>query len=235
MAKERPAGSRWPAAGLLLLVCAALSGAAACTVSVPEILGAEARVEKRPAAGGGSSAETLSVFANIKDSDGLEDIEAMWVVNDAEQLSWLIDDRNWTALNISGETWLGAAGLSMPQNEAFPGGSYRLIVADFAGQRSEISFRIADGASRQQKKAPPSLSSPDALYRARVSSSWPSTYLLAYDAGGLLIGAKDVKTGAINLEALLGGRNLQRAAYVDLYGCDPLTKCGAYSWRIKIR
>ncbi len=220
-----------------LPLLAALAGLAfsACSNSAPEILGVEARIEKRPAGKGTDSIESLSVFANIKDADGLEDIEAIWLIDDKEELSWLIDERNWTAMNISGETWLGAADVHMLSNGSFPRGGYRLIVANFAGQRTEFSFKLLDPPAALGKKSAPSMTSTGKDRQFTVSSSWPSTYLLAYDAGGLLITAKEVKPGLVSPETLLGRKNLERTEYLELYGYDPPAKFGAYSWRTRIK
>jgi hypothetical protein len=221
--------------GLCLLAVPLLS----CSGSVPEILAVEARVELRPvggatsAAGGAAGAgvyESLSVFGNIRNADGLDDIEALWVVDDADELSWKLADTNWSALSESGESWIGAAGLTMADYGAIPRGEYRLVVANLAGRRAEYKFRVSSG---DRARPLPLLGQGDS--RLSLSSLWPQNFLLAYDGAGALIASKPVGAGNIDLNASLGPENAQRAASLCVYGSDPAQLLGAYSWRMKRR
>ena len=130
------------------LAAAALAPAAlllSCGGEPPELRAVEWRLELRPT--GTGSYESLSVFANIRDSDGIEDIEALWLVADGAELSWTIDDANWLRRDEGGETWIGAAGLAMGDYGNLPRGDYRLVAADLAGRRAERRFTLeATGA-----------------------------------------------------------------------------------------
>lgn len=129
------------------LSAAALAPAAllSCGGEPPELRAVEWRLELRPAEGG--AYESLSVFANIRDSDGIEDIEALWLVADGAELSWTIDDAKWLRRDEGGETWMGAAGLAMGDYGSLPRGDYRLVAADLAGRRAERRFTLeATGA-----------------------------------------------------------------------------------------
>lgn len=214
--------------GLFLLALPLLS----CSGSVPEILAVEARVELRPAksAGAAGNYESLSVFGNIKNSDGLDDIEALWVIDDADELSWKLTDTNWTALSESGESWIGAAGLAMADYGPIPRGEYRLIAANLAGKRAEFKFRVSSG---DKTRPLPSLSL-DASTLS-VNSAWPQNFLLAYDGAGALIASKPVGAGKLDLNASLGPENAIKAASLGLYGYDSTQLLGAYSWRTKRR
>lgn len=230
-----------PGAGLALSLGLLLAAAAlpSCTSAAPELLAVEARLEERPSEGG--SYESLSVFGDVRDSDGLDDIEALWVVNDEAELSWQLDDTNWTALSESGETWLGGAGLSMADYGPLPRGRYRLVIANLAGKRAEASFELPEAASpRLGRRALPSLG-PLSGGKANAVSTWPQNFLLAYDAAGSLIASKPLTlggaggAGGIDLGALLGPQLAAKAASIGLYGYDPTALIGAYSWRTKTR
>jgi len=220
--------------GLCLLAAPLLS----CSGSVPEILAVEARVELRPNGGerleggapGAGSYESLSVFGNIKNSDGLDDIEALWVVDDADELSWRLADTNWSALSESGESWIGASGLTMADYGPIPRGEYRLIAANLAGKRAEYKFRVSSG---DKARPLPTLSQGDS--RLSLSSLWPQNFLLAYDGAGALIASRPIGAGNIDLNASLGPENAIRAAALGVYGSDATQLLGAYSWRMKRR
>ena len=130
------------------LSAAALAPAAllsSCGGEPPELRAVEWRLELRPAEGG--AYESLSVFANLRDPDGIEDIEALWLVADGAELSWTIDDAKWLRRDEGGETWIGAAGLAMGDYGSLPRGDYRLVAADLAGRRAERRFTLeATGA-----------------------------------------------------------------------------------------
>jgi hypothetical protein len=228
--------------GLRLGLCLLAAPLLSCSGSVPEILAVEARVELRPVGGaasatggGGGEAgagvyESLSVFGNIRNADGLDDIEALWVVDDADELSWKLTDTNWSALSESGESWIGASGLTMVDYGAIPRGEYRLVVANLAGKRAEYKFRVSSG---DRARPLPLLSQGDS--RLSLGSDWPQNFLLAYDGAGALIASRPVGAGNIDLNASLGSENAQRAASLCVYGSDPAQLLGAYSWRMKRR
>lgn len=226
--------------GLRLGLCLLAAPLLSCSGSVPEILAVEARVELRPvggaasATGGGAAGagvyESLSVFGNIRNADGLDDIEALWVVDDADELSWKLADTNWSALKESGESWIGASGLTMADYGPIPRGEYRLVVASLAGKRAEYRFRVSSGDGARPL---PLLSQGDS--RLSLSSAWPQNFLLAYDGAGALIASRPVGAGNIDLNASLGPENAERAASLCVYGSDATQLLGAYSWRTKRR
>ncbi len=85
---------------------------------------------------------SLSVFAAVQDSDGFEDIEALYIVKDEEELFWKLDPESWTKKDIEGSAWIGSNGISLAGSEAFPEGSYRLIIVDAAGEKAEREFNL---------------------------------------------------------------------------------------------
>lgn len=211
--------------GLILLLALGL-GLSSCGGEAPEVLALAWRLELRPQKGG--SYESLSVFANVHDFDGPEDIESLSISQDSSGLTWVLDDGNWTVFKEGDDTWMGGSDLAMADRSSLPRGVYRLVATDLSGQRAERSFTLDNELTR---KAPPSIRSAGRM--AEVESAWPETALLAYDAAGTLLQAKPVGRGSNDLEGLLSGALAGKTASIAVYGYDPQTQCGAFSWKIK--
>ncbi len=222
-----------------------------CGGAPPELGAIEWRLELRPLEKAASRAdsdgkdtvegasslafyESLAVFANIRDEDGIEDVESMEVLAEDEGLSWRLDDTHWNRRLENGADWLGAADLAMADRSILPRGEYRVIVSDLAGRKAERNFSIPD------IKAPlplPSLE-PDRGARGSafvIASEWPETLLLAYDGAGVLLRAAQVRPGRIELEAALGRTDAAKAASIAVYGYDAARRLGAFSWKTILR
>lgn len=212
----------------LLLIIVAILSLASCGGEPPELLAVEARLEIRPGEGG--ERETLSIFVNLRDGDGIEDIEALWIVNEGAELAWGIGPDKWTFRNEGAETWIGAADLAMPDYSPLPRGGWRVIAADLAGRRSERSFRIEKDAS-----SPASPSLKIVGRSVEIISTWPETTLVAYDAAGSLARAVSARAGRADIDTLFGRADTERVFSLAVYGYDPVQKKGAYSWRMKFR
>lgn len=222
-----PPGS--PGAGTILAAALlSLFLGSSCGGAPPELSVIEWRIELRPSDSG--SYESLSVFSSVRDPDGIDDVEALWVVADGAELSWTLDDSNWSKREEGGETWIGGAGLAMPEYGPLPRGDYRVVAADFAGRRTERRFTIpASGAV----PAPPTCSVEGGS--VIVESTWPETLLLAYDGVGALLKAVQVRTGSNDYASLLGGTEAGRAAALAAYGYDSGRRIGAFSWKVQTR
>lgn len=221
--RRRPRPLLLAGAGLLAL---SLLG---CGGETPELLGLEQRLELRPRQGG-NPYESLSVFVAVRDQDGYEDLEALWIVHDAEELYWSFSPKDWTSRDEGGERWIGSADLAMPDRRPLPRGAWRVLVADLAGRRAERPFRLDGGG---ENRAPPLLERSGTGFV--LKSVWPETMVLAYDAVGALLRAAPAKPGTIVLETLLGAQEAQRTTSAAAYGYDPAARRGAYSWTVKTR
>ena len=94
----------------------------------------------------GRTYETLTLFARVSDADGLDNLDALYVMNDQSQLFWRLTPEDWVVDRSDSGTWIGSTALAMPEDEPLPAGVYRVIVQDIAGQTAEDSFRIDGGA-----------------------------------------------------------------------------------------
>ena len=87
--------------------------------------------------------DRLVVFLEVFDEDGIDDIKTIYVINDAQELFWKIDEKNWVYKTINNENWFGSNNIVMNDFSSFPLGQYRVIVIDDAGERQEVYFTIS--------------------------------------------------------------------------------------------
>jgi len=217
--------------GGLALAAAALAAltGVACGSKQPEIAALEWRLESRPAEAG-SDYESLSVFATIRDDDGLDNILELWVVNDDSAQAWKLTDADWIKVAEGADTWIGASALATPELAGMPRGPYRLVAIDAAGQRVEREFRVS--GSFPDKKAPVAAFSGG---RLSISSAWPETLALAFDGTGLLIASPGASAQPSSLVDSFGPDLAARTAEVGAYGYDPSLRMGAFSKRVRTR
>jgi hypothetical protein len=210
----------------LVLVSLLAFLALSCGGEPPEVLSVESRLELRPSAAG--SYESLSAFANVRDLNGMDDIEAINIVNDGAGLVWRLSDETWTRRKEGGDTWIGAADLAMADYSPLPRGEYRLEAVNLAGQKAEKTFRIdveaRDATSPGLELAPGRIS---------LVSTWPENLVLGYDAAGGLIAAHAAANGDSSLADLFGAAVVGRVQTIVAYGYDPKRRFGAYTWRMK--
>lgn len=88
------------------------------------------------------SEELLSLFLVISDEDGEDDLEAIYLLNDEQELFWKLDALNWEKTDRKGSRWIGSSSIQMQDGSSFPRGDYRIIAADQAGDRDEQKIRI---------------------------------------------------------------------------------------------
>ncbi len=199
-----------------------------CGGKPPEMPAVEWRLEQRQSKAGPH--EGLWVFASVKDSEGLEDIDALYVVNDAAGLDWKLTNANWTKRVEGADTWIGAAGLAMNDYGPIPRGDYRAVSVTAAGEQAEKSFRV-DGDF-------PSLPPPAIVVsKTAISlrSSWPETLLLGFDGTGTLIGSSAWTGSPENLAEFFGSDIAARISGLQAYGYEPNRHMGSYSERMAVR
>lgn len=221
-------GASARSAPLLLAALPFLSLAAACGGKPPEIVAVEWRLEQRPSAAG--AYETLSAFASVKDEDGIDDIERLWIAQDDEELAWPLTSADWTTRSEGDERWIGAAGLARNDYLPMPRGEYRFLAYDAAGEKVEKAFRV-EGAF--PALPPPELRVEGGKLLAR--SSWPETLVIAYDGAGELAASAPAPASPATAEELFGAEAAARTAEAAAYSYDPSLKMGAYSWKKKTR
>ena len=200
-----------------------------CGSKMPEISTVEWRLETRSPESG-FVYESLSVFASIKDDDGLDNISELWVLNDETALGWKLTDTDWTKTTDGGGTWIGGSSLTTPEMNGMPRGSYRLVAIDVAGQRAEKEFKVS-GSFPDRK--PPSVAFSDK--KMTVNSTWPETLVLAFDGTRTLIASHGASSIPSSLNSVLGQDIASRTTEIGAYGYDPALRMGAFSMRTTTR
>ncbi len=100
--------------------------------------------------------DRLSLFMELADEDGVEDIKTIYIINDAEELFWKIEDKNWIYKTNNNENWFGSDNIVMNDFSGFPLGQYRALVLDDAGERRETTFNISSYDKKFQENQFPS-------------------------------------------------------------------------------
>ena len=220
-----------PAKGLLLF-CVIFSTLTlvSCASGPPEILGVEWTLESKPNPRTEDRQDDLSVFVRVHDSDGLDDIEAMWIIDDSAELSWSLGPSSWTRKSLGSDECLGASGLSMPDGEPLPPGRYRVVVADLAGNRASYDFTIAKVDDAERLPIPEWKGG-----RVGLVKAWPENYLLAYDAAGSLLRSAVLPASGASLASLVGTEDAKRTQAFAVYCYDPASRRGVFSKRILFR
>ena len=228
-----PAGNPIPGRAIrclavMIIVLMAFS-TTGCGSKMPEISAVEWRLETRSPESG-FVYESLSVFASIKDDDGLDNISELWVRNDEAALAWKLTDVDWIKTTEGGDTWIGGSSLTTPEMTGMPRGTYRFVAIDVAGQRAEKEFQVSGGFPERK---PPSISFSDKTIA--INSSWPETLVLAFDGTRALIASPGTPSRPTSLSLALGQDIARRTAEVGAYGYDPALRMGAFSMRTTTR
>ncbi len=113
----------------------------------------------------------------------------MYLLNDDTQIFWKLSVDDWLVSERSGETWVGSHALSMPGGKPFPRGTYRAVLMDKGGSRSERPVFL--NAPRELRHPFPSFSISSGKFVA--VSSWQRNSLVSYDASGAILGVENLR------------------------------------------
>ena len=224
------AGGFVGAAGVAGLLCLL----AACEVAAPEahelfwkrVVFADLRQ--------GRTYETLTLFARVSDADGLDDLDALYVMNDEAQLFWRLTPEVWVVDRSDSGTWIGSTALAMPSDEPLPAGVYRVIVQDIAGQTAERSFRIAGGTGPEALRQAEAMEVAIDANELAVTGPFASYEVWLYGSAGSRVAAAAFAE-RIDLESALPEGMLADELLLYVYAEPPddgsgyLT--GPYAWK----
>lgn len=159
--------------------------------------------------------ESLTLFLHLVDEDGVEDIDSVYLIHDKAELFWTLNELSWQSLDLSGETWFGTNRLTMHDYQAFPRGTYRLIVSDKAGEkdRSEIYIGIASIDARNT-------SFPTGRFQEKkivINSVYQDHTLWITDNAGDVIKIFTTDSTTVPLSSILTTREMQTASRAFLY------------------
>ena len=223
---------RWaPACGALAAAAAAAALLAACETSPPELYEFRWLLQDFDDRERDRRYESLSLFVRAGDPDGADDLDELYLIFDGAELFWRLTPDTWTRSEHDGAAWIGSTSISMPGEEPFPAGEYRLLLLDLGGQRAGARFVIP--AQRRPTPAPE--------VRADGSIFEVTGAAAGYDAGWELwvtTGRRLVTTlpaaGAVNLEEhdqFRSGDRYQVYLFGKGEGADKGFLSGPYPWQ----
>lgn len=205
------------------LAALALSAAAlvSCAGKPPELLGVQWRVVLEDS--GSSVAEKLMLGCAVRDEDGVADLDKLYLLCDTAELQWGADKSRWVLSDTGGATRVGMNGIAMPDGGPIPRGSYRIILLDGAGLRSERSLVIAPPPTDPARPLRISRSG------GKIKLSGPAGVrtILCYDRSGAVIETFDAAAAEIDQAAILAGDLAQRVASLRGY-CEDAANGIAY-------
>lgn len=182
-----------------------------CSGRSPEILSVEARVHAVDDRATGSRYPALSVFVLPRDEDGFSDIRELFVIHDEAELLWSFAAEEWQQVASGGETWIGFDGLTAGDPSALPGGLYRVVVLDAAGDRAETSFSLASGMIARATRMSSS-GFPDLRFEGggiRIVGGPSPVVVRIFDRTGARISEAVAEQGFVSFEAFPGSRNVR--------------------------
>lgn len=94
----------------------------------------------------------VSFVLNAKDEDGDEDLEAIYIINDKNQVYWQLEKQDWLIREVLGIKWIGFNHLKNIKGIKPYTGNYRILIIDQAGERDETYFFLPPIKSFPEKK-----------------------------------------------------------------------------------
>jgi hypothetical protein len=185
---------------------------ASCSNSTPTIAQVFSQVNDVFTPPEGPWQPRLSVFVQVTNADGPQELATVDVVNDEDRLLVALNSTNWTKIERPGEVWLGTNNLAFPDGSnatgPVPTGQWRVVVQTKAGLQSEASFAIPPLAplTIQKSRARVSLERPTdskGVYRLRGFASDVVIWALA--ANGDLVAQKKTTSSEFTLDSLAPG------------------------------
>jgi hypothetical protein len=181
-----------------------------CTGSPPEIIQNFHQLNIRKAPETGLIREQLSVFVQVEDEDGFDDIEALVVYSEHHDLVWEFNSNNWEYRERGGEEWIGFTALAMPDYSSIPRGEYQVEVTDLAGEKRNSVFHLtADKADYDAVPFPRFRNTGEGFLFENQSETVTDLAVWVFDPGNNFLGSYGVQQeGVIPIESLIPrGRN----------------------------
>jgi hypothetical protein len=165
---------------------------ASCGGNAPQIFGADYRliVEGIPDA----YRERLVLSLAASDEDGFKDLESLYLIADDARLYWKASSKDFV---VKSEGRFGIASFVSAYGASFPRGTYRALLIDKAGQRSEREIVIAPPDADPAKL--PAISIEAGV--ATIKSALKERYLQILDSLGAVLASYRLDDAAIDLKA----------------------------------
>ena len=129
--------------GLFATLCGALFATAGCESSPPDLMELELTLYELSDRELGRTYEVASLFVHAGDVDGIDDLDALYLIHDDAELFWETTSESWFQEDSSEGAWVGEPRLAMPERADFPSGTYRVVLVDLAGESSERELTVS--------------------------------------------------------------------------------------------
>lgn len=207
--------------GLLLAVFASL-GLTACSNSTPELRQVFSQVNDLWVPASSQWQERLSVFVLPTNADGLEEIAEFRLIHENAKLAWTFTPATWTKVERTGELWLGANNLQMPETEV-PTGTWLAEVVTRAGLAASATFAVPPPliTGRVPVRPPVKLVVPASrtgLYQ--LEGFPPDLVIWAYAEDGKPLAQKTTTDPQFSLASLANGLNPNLVRSLVFYTYD---------------
>ena len=90
----------------------------------------------------GRTTQNLSVFVAYRFSDGIKNIQNLYILNDNLQILWQIHGQALQSFEQSEKKWVGNASLALAPGEPTPSGKFRVLLCDWSGHQVEAEFSL---------------------------------------------------------------------------------------------
>jgi len=216
----------------IILLCSFLIAAAtACSPNPPQIQSVSTRLILYPG-DNGKTEERLSMFIAVRDTDGIGDIEHVFIYSSNAELLWNLTSANWTIHKDAGEYWIGSNGLASPSG-IIPRDTYTLEIIDRAGEK--IQKQVPVLAPQKLPNNLPVISKGTQHGTLIIQSDYTQLTLFIFDSGNNVLKALPVANGTIQLEKLWGNNSWkEQAVSCALYAYDARNQIGMFSWKIPV-
>ncbi|MCK4542715.1 MAG: hypothetical protein KAU17_10830 [Spirochaetales bacterium] len=190
-----------------------------CTGEAPSILQIYSQINYYREPDTGRIYQGLSLFINVEDPDSIEDIEAIYLINDREELYWKIQESSLITFENQGETWLGSNKIFAPDFKELSPGNYRVLIIDTAGERDETEIYVPKIQKKSSKLIFPKISfTPD-----KITLTGEVLELWIYDAREKFITKiipeeKELPEGYFEAPELKNGSIVYIYSYDDILG-----------------
>ncbi len=205
-----------PLVGLLLL------GLAGCANSSPEVRQVFSQINDYWDPVTSQWQERLSVFVLPRNADGLEELAEFRLIHDGARLSWTMTPETWSQVERSGEVWVGANNLQMPE-EAVPTGAWRAEVVTRSGLVASAPFAVPPPlmTGRSAPRAPVTFTAPTARSGDFLLTGFPADLVIwAYSADGKPLAQKTTVDSRFTLASLASGFNPDTIRRLMFYSYD---------------
>ena len=165
--------------------------------------------------------ESLSVFLQIDDADGLDDIEKIVIFIDDYELFWELSGDSLEKKEQNALSWLGANSVTMPNLEALPRSSYTIRVYDYAGKTDERSITLASEKNIALDYALPKVNIDG--NNIIINSRHSNPQLWFYSGDSQFVTAVELISNYVDYKDILSG---SKAAFFKVYLYDNTCGCG---------